>query len=117
MWRNMDDRLERRRELLIPEGALGHSRSFQCRSYPLNIHLTSEGALGEENVGEWGEENDFPRLILPKMDNVGKSVYRKVLHLMTDHHHKSQSTANVTGRRELEKEEQEIPTVHTGNFY
>merc|ERR1712037_263503 len=49
IWRNMDDRLERRRELLVPEGAL-------------------EGA--------WGEENDFPRLILPKMDNVGKGVYR-----------------------------------------
>ena len=64
MWRNMDDRLERRRELLIP------------------------GALGEENIGGWreAEGNGFPRLILPKMDDVGRSVYRKVPRLMSSEH-------------------------------
>ena len=34
-----------------------------------------------------------------------------------DTSHNQSQTANITGRRELAKEEQEIPTVHTGNFY
>ena len=62
MWRNMDDRLERRRELLIPGGSLDLEED------------------GEGNLGGWrreGEGNAFPRLVLPKLVNVGKSSYRK----------------------------------------
>ena len=85
MWRNMDDRLERRRELLIP---------------------IPGGVLEKGNIGGWGvgEGNAVPRIILPEMDNVGKSAYRKVLFLMTADHHKPsnhlESKGNVTGRRE-----------------
>lgn len=73
MWRNMDDRLERRRELLIPGGGLDLEED------------------GEANLGGWrGEGNTFPRLMLPKLVNVGKSSYRKGFNqsvvMIIDHH-------------------------------
>ena len=65
----MDDRLERRRELLIPGGSL-------------DLEEDGEGNLGgwmrkgEGNLGGWGREGEG-RLMLPKLVNVGKSSYRK----------------------------------------
>ena len=94
MWRNMDDRLERRRELVIPGGA-----------------------LEEENIGGWsleGEGNAFP-----EMDSVGKSGHRKVLHSPSKVIGPFRSMfyqQPITGRRELAREEQETLTAHTGNF-
>ena len=74
MWRNMDDRLERRRELLIPGGGLDLEED------------------GEGNLGGWrgeGEGSTFPRLMLPRLVNiVGKSSYRKGFNqsVVIDHH-------------------------------
>ena len=55
MWRNMDDRLERRRELLIPQGAV------------------EEKDGGWVGTGGWKEGNGFQRPSSPRLSTLSRS--------------------------------------------